>query len=743
MSNIIKKFGDWQKIYENDVPGRERERGDQNNKVVAIPVDKTTLKLKIVNDADVINAQGQLTVSGFDAILNWIKGQREIINYYSALNDLTNNVVIYSVQKDNARKQLVIFKIYSKTELRAQDPSAKGIDPRVRFIGQSELGSALGGKVLNVAGNLSPVTLDQVSGNKPGQPGPTPTTKADFNLPVKAASIIGSSDARLIKFITTAYNKVKKDPAVTNQPVLAKVKEEVKVGTLGANSALFVKALNAGFGIMDAQFGEETEVDVTQVLYDKIMAIPESKSFYLGLDAQRIVEAESTVIKGFDIDLFLAALKTVQVDTGGIKVPQGGFKEGMQNDPELKKFQDVLKKKLAKNLANHATYQKFAKAGAKGFQGNYGPLTKDLVYLLKAIAENPPYPNRDGSTIEPEFVNLVMAIKESTGSSYLGLDGRTFIYEDFNFGQANVVAPSPGSGGSGGGSRSRGRSSDASVEKKAKNGTEQGYELASKPDYIYKLVNNIVHYRKKGSSGNWIVNTNPVTIKEFVKDIAKVDGLEYAYALIGRDSSGTIKRLDQNKYAYKDKKWKVWLNNRWMDTTEDIINKLNAFYGSTPDKAQVKKSASKIIGTKAIDEELVTLVKSIKTFVETPGRFEAYVGGVNDDEQGAWDEMLEPEWTDNWKPKLGAIIKKVKEDDSIKESDKIRYSKSFAAISGMFKDKSFPIMKTVLATFGIPYSPDPSFYNTFMGAEYSDKYEIKLLLSGSNVVRFKIQCDFE
>lgn len=742
MSHIIQNFGDWKKVYENDVPGRERERGDQNNKVVAIPVDKTTLKLKIVNDADVINAQGQLTVSGFDAILNWIKGQREIINYYSALNDLTNNVVIYSVQKDTARKQLVIFKIYSKTELRAQDPSAKGIDPRVRFIGQSELGSALSGKVLNVAGNLSPVTLDQVSGNKSGQPGPTPTVKADFNLPVKASSIVGSSDARLIKFITTAYNKVKKDPAVTNQPVLAKVKEEVKVGTLGANSALFVKALNAGFGIMDAQFGEETEVDVTQALYDKIMAIPESKSFYLGLDAQRIVEAESTVIKGFDIDLFLAALKTAQVDTGGIKVPQGGFKEGMQNDPELKKFQDVLKKKLARNLANHATYQKFAKAGAKGFQGNYGPLTKDLVYLLKAIAENPPYPNRDGSTIEPEFVNLVMAIKESTGSSYLGLDGRTFIYEDFNFGQANVVAPSPGSGGGGGGSRSRGSrpaGGASSSSSSAKSGKDQGYDLASKVgQYKYKLIDGIVHYQKVGSGGKWIVNTNPVTIKEFINTIAKVDGLEYAYALIGKDADGKFKRLDQNKYAFKNKQWKVWLNGRWMDPNEDTVNKLNSFYGSTPDKGQVKKSASKVIGTKAIDEELVKLGMTIKNFIEAPGQFETYVDTVGvvikeDDPEGAWNEVLFPEWKNNWKPKLNSLKRKVEEDSTISDNDKRRYASSFTAIESMFTEGVGDFLVT-----------GNTFYGTFMkGSLTSDIWDLKLLLSGSNTKRIKIQTDFE
>ena len=59
MSHIIQHFGDWKKVNEDNTPGRERQRGDNNNKVVAIPVDKSTLKLKIVNDADVIDGNGK------------------------------------------------------------------------------------------------------------------------------------------------------------------------------------------------------------------------------------------------------------------------------------------------------------------------------------------------------------------------------------------------------------------------------------------------------------------------------------------------------------------------------------------------------------------------------------------------------------------------------------------------------------------------------------------------------------
>jgi hypothetical protein len=427
MSHIIQDFGQWKKVNEDDLPGRERERGGSNNKVVAIPVDKNTLKLKIVNDADVIDGNGKLTVDGFDVILDWIKGQREIINYYSALNDLTNNIVVYSVSRDNDRKQLLLFKIYSKIDLKAQDPSAMGINSQVRFVRQDELAKALSGVILNTK-DMKQITNQSTGGNLP--------------LPFPAASIQGATDNRVISFIVLAYNKIKKDPIVAANPIMAKVKAEAVTKKLGQNSALFIKGLNAGFGILDAQFKEDIETDITKTLYDKITFIPESKETYLGLDGRRIVESESAVIAGFDVDAFINTVAAVAANTGDIKVPEGGFREGTQNNPELKKFQDLLAKKFARHLANHATYQAFKKAGAKGYKGNYGPLTSALVKLLKMIAENPKYPNNDGTTIEPEFVNMVQAVHESTGRSYLGLDGKTFIFEDFNFSNAEAVAPS-------------------------------------------------------------------------------------------------------------------------------------------------------------------------------------------------------------------------------------------------------------------------------------------------------------
>lgn len=408
MSHIIQDFQKWKKVNEQEaVPGREKSKGASGDKVVAIPVDKTTLKLKLVNSTRVIEG-GKLTPTGFTQLLNWIKSQGDIIGYYTALNDLSTNIVIYSIATDNDRKQVIIFKIYSKTQLNATEPGKPGIPKELQFIRQDELPAALGGSVLNVSGvAASALTKDTKTGTDTTI---STVTETGLKLPIKAAAIVGSTDANLINFITGAYNKAK--TKVTGSQLLAKVKSEVQAGKLDKGAQGFVKALNTAFDIKDAKFGEDIELDITQTLVNKLAGD----------------------LNDFNADAFMSVTTFY---TGDIKVPEGGFIEGIQKNAELKKFQDLLKTKLATKLRDHATYQAFVKAGRKGFVGNYGPLTHNLVKLLKSITKNPPFPNRDGSIIEPEFVSLIQAINESY---YLGLDGSVILNEsEFDFSAASSI----------------------------------------------------------------------------------------------------------------------------------------------------------------------------------------------------------------------------------------------------------------------------------------------------------------
>jgi hypothetical protein len=536
--HIIQDFQKWKKVNEQETPPREREKGTHNNKVVAIPVDATTLKLKIVNDNDVLDSSGKLIPVEFTNIMTWLKNQKTVWDYYKAkLGDLTNNIVVYSVSTDNSRKQVLLFKVYSKAELKQQDPTKKGINPAVQYVRQDELTNALDGSILNsVSGSTQAQSTQQAS-------------SGNLTLPVKSENILNSTSAPLIKFMTDAYNKVKSQ--VANNKILPLVKSEVQASKLGKNSQVFVKALNAGYNILDAQFGEDIEKDITQSLADKLV-----KPEQLSVDEfNKITDSISTV------------------NTGDIKVPADGFREGLQADPELKKFQDVLAKKLAQHLKDHGTYQAFVKAGRNGFLGNYGPLTHNLVVLLKSIAENPPYPNRDGAIIEPDFVQMIQAINES---SYIGLDGFTLITEStFNFSNASAVSPS---------------APVQQVSSKKKNdsqnvGSKSSKEYAGsdigKPEFTYKVEGGFWKY-KNGST--WVKVMNPSSIKKLMEKHPKSEsGGNYMIVPVTGYDKAWAESKAQFIYKKSGDKWQYSTPGPagWNDVADTKSTEyLEKFYGS-------------------------------------------------------------------------------------------------------------------------------------------------------------------
>jgi hypothetical protein len=123
MKKSISGLGKWTRVVEN-VPDKVKVKAGVGHKVVLVPQDERTLKIKVVNDADVLTVDKKLTPSGFKAIIDFIKQQPSVIGYYSALNDLKSNLVVYTVSKDTDRTQLITFTIGKKSEI-------GGINPQV------------------------------------------------------------------------------------------------------------------------------------------------------------------------------------------------------------------------------------------------------------------------------------------------------------------------------------------------------------------------------------------------------------------------------------------------------------------------------------------------------------------------------------------------------------------------------------------------------------------------------------
>ena len=747
MSHIIQKFGDWKKVNEDDTPGRTRERGDNRNKVVAIPIDKTTLKLKIVNDADVIGAGDKLTIEGFDAILDWLKGQGKLLEYYPLLAALTlstetrtlsaqekaamqSAIIIYDVSKDTDRKQVIMFRIADKTSLQGSNQAVTGgINPLVRFVKSSELTQALGGTLLNV---------------KPGSNIVIDKSAPTFTLPYASAGILNSTKAEVIQFIISAYKKIKKEPLAFNTPLMVKVKDEILAKKLGIASQLFVKSLNAGFGILDAQLGEDLEVDITKTLYDKLQAIPESKEVYLGLTATRIVETLSTVIMGFDVDAFLAVAKKIKPDTGDITVPEGGFTFGMKGNIELMKFQKFLYTKL-KNAgwSKVAVYANFAAKAGDGKAGSpigdYGKTTAALIEVLKTGLKNPFWDEREPNTISAEFVKRMQTeLKSITESrkpiSYLGLDGNSIIINE-DLGVPPTAATVSATPAAKPRATANSNSKPAASNKPPEASTTSGTTYVGLPgnyysEVVWKLIDNVWHFKKIGTA-----------------DTAYHPDLE-AYSmqqLIARTRKGWFIRLSwdgkkfiwahpNNRYRFGSGTWQVSKDKgvTWTNDTPAEQKILKSLYGATPllaaQTAMPTPTAVVQATTAEIDAGLRALYAKIKSFIESENKFAAYTNAWydgGDDETGAWSDVLYPEWTNSWIKTLNNLQKKWVASTAIGAPDKAKYEKSWTMFNKMFS-----------------VAGSDTLYTTFQGGTSNDTYKAKLYLSGSQVDPISIETDF-
>lgn len=654
MENSKFRLGKWTRIVE--AADKVKVKQGMGQKVVLIPKDARTLEIKVVNDADVLTPDQKLTPSGFTAILNFIKQQASIINNYPALNNLKDNLVVYTVAKDTNRTQKITFTIGSKAEV-------GGVNPDVTYVRQDELDLAKTGAILNT-GDIAKI-------KKPDQP--AQTAKVSFTLPLSAESIPGSTDSRVVEFVKNAYLKIKQEPAISSNPIMAKVRSEVNLGKLGNASKLFIKGLNAGFNIREWS-GEDVETAITKKLVDKLGAVKspsnESRKFYLGLTASYLVEAVSEIIDGFDIDSFMAAVKAVTPGTGDIKVPEEGFKYGISGDSEFKKFQDILVKNLPTyaggSIKKDRPVANFIKAVP--MKGDYGNRTKDLVLYLKYGLSDPKYPDNDGQVIKADFVERMLKEFKLIGENrvFLGTDGQSLIVEGFDRGAA--VSATGSSGGGGGG---KGGGGTAPVKKK-----EGGTIRYPEGSFEFKVENGFWVYRKKGSSDSWkkASNTKNITLlqREFPKD------------------GGNYVRPSDLNYVYKFEggTWKVKSGDSWINANDTSKAELNKLY--TTALSSGGKDLSKAMTVKKIDELHIEIANTIKGWFDSD-RFEDFGGGMftNDKEEEAWKYLTKTLWSSGEKS-VGKKLKKTAEAISlIGDPDaKARLNKNQWFLTAMGKDGS-------------------------------------------------------
>lgn len=459
---IISDFAKWQKLNEAEFPGRTKQTAGFGQKIVGIPVDETSFKIKIINDLDVIDAAGKLTAGGWTSLLTWIKAQPKWLPYYPGLNDLTKNFVIYAVNKDNDRKQLITFTVMSRT-------SAPGLPATVQTVKQEELTALIkDASAANILADASKKAEDKkVDTTVPAAADTKTEQTAGYTItkpvPFENLKTLGSDQA-LFKVVKDLFISLRAVPEIAKLPFFPKVKAEIKAGKIGDSSITLLKGLAAGFKLED-DLGDPLE-EVNQDLLNKIAMFTKKsatpaptakneRAYYLGLDGRSIFEQTTSVLSptpapaptpaanspksvdvattslptGFNLADFIKVVGDVVAEaptltTGDIKLPKEGIVRGVvaKKDPELIKAQQLLLDKLGLVLSDDPTYTKFKKYGA---DGDFGPTTEKIVAMAKAGFE---LKDTDGSVITAELINKLLTDKIT--ESYLKLDGSLF--EKFN-----------------------------------------------------------------------------------------------------------------------------------------------------------------------------------------------------------------------------------------------------------------------------------------------------------------------
>lgn len=435
----ILNYKKWSSVYEAltwDVIEREPIAGTQH-KVKIKYIDSNTIKVKAVNDFDMVKADGSIDQNLPEAIASFLKTHdgTDFARQYPALQDMTSfyktNFFSYLVKKESDRRQVVIFSILKRADFGQ-------IGPQVKAVAVSQLGAQAQTPEQQ---NVLSVAREEIK--KPEvDTKPQSGVKLEQSIPLANLAML-KAESPLFGLVRDLVAGSLVGGIFTDKKavdVLNAAADELEAKRIGEKATLFIKGLLAGLGLSTYKdtYGREKErTQITQAVADKLKSLIEapasensSRRYYLGPDARSLYEQEEgpssvkiVLPENFNLEAFLRALggaeATAQaISTGDIKVPEGGFKYGTRKDTELAKVQQLIIDRFKGALADDSTYKRLVKATATG---NYLEITQKIVAGLKAGFG---MGDKDPNTITAELVNKIQT--EKLDESYLNSRGELF-----------------------------------------------------------------------------------------------------------------------------------------------------------------------------------------------------------------------------------------------------------------------------------------------------------------------------
>lgn len=397
MRYLISEFSKFKSVNESELPGRTKQTAGMGQRVVGVPIDKESFKIKIIRDLDVIDQAGKLTQSGWDGILAWIKQQHKWLPAYPGLGDLNANFVVYSVNTDNDRKQSITFTIQPRS-------SAPGLDANVKIIKKEDLAAAISDKakaseLLAKSQKASTTIIDT-----------TPEAASGKSIALSALGTV-TTDSEIFKIFDDAVASMATSGLFTEKEAVSlinKTADELEAKNLGTNSATMMKALMKGFGMSEFtdKYGRKKEQSqITPEFLAKLKlftptAQNSARQYFLGVTGKELFEQVklTALPEGFDMTAFMKAISPDEVAADSREADVLKQSDAASNPELVKKVQTLIIEKLGVVLAKEPTFIKFKGFGA---DGKYGPTTK---LMISAVKKGFGFSDVSGSTITSDLV---------------------------------------------------------------------------------------------------------------------------------------------------------------------------------------------------------------------------------------------------------------------------------------------------------------------------------------------------
>jgi len=131
------------------VRGKEiwKDESGKKHKAVWKAQDTTNFIVKLINDKDILDANGNITAEGQASLTAFLNEENSFVNQYGKLdqNFFNTKIIAYTVKRDNDRKQKIQFTILdraalkAKIEASAQDGQEMLVLDGINFINASAL----------------------------------------------------------------------------------------------------------------------------------------------------------------------------------------------------------------------------------------------------------------------------------------------------------------------------------------------------------------------------------------------------------------------------------------------------------------------------------------------------------------------------------------------------------------------------------------------------------------------------